>query len=144
MCKDLRLDMDIVEHYPKIYYVFFYLIWAFISFGLAVIFRNTTLSSSECPFYLIFPKHVPNVLQGDKLEIMVLNVDGIRCEYMELRKDWSISFLLSLLPCCRIITECLLEMHIDVVVEIILCVLTAHQSLSFSFHWIKFAPLFPA
>lgn len=42
---------------------------------------------SECPFYLIFPKHVPNVLQGDKLEIMVLNVDGIRCEYMELRKD---------------------------------------------------------
>ncbi|KAI8553523.1 hypothetical protein RHMOL_Rhmol05G0022900 [Rhododendron molle] len=37
-----------------------------------------TLSLSECPFYLIFPKHVPNVLQGDKLEIMVLNVDGIR------------------------------------------------------------------
>lgn len=30
------------------------------------------------------------VLQGDNLEIVVLNFDGIRREYMELRKDWSI------------------------------------------------------
>lgn len=29
-----------------------------------------------------------NVLQGDRLEIVVLNADGTRYEYMELRKDW--------------------------------------------------------
>lgn len=27
-------------------------------------------------------------LQGDKLEIVILNASGIRREYMELRKDW--------------------------------------------------------
>ena len=34
-----------------------------------------------------FSKHVLYALQGDKLEIVVLNADGIRSEYMELRKD---------------------------------------------------------
>ncbi len=29
-----------------------------------------------------------DVIQGDKLEIVVLNADGIHREYMELRKDW--------------------------------------------------------
>lgn len=28
------------------------------------------------------------ILQGDKLEIVVLNAGGIHREYMELRKDW--------------------------------------------------------
>jgi hypothetical protein len=34
------------------------------------------------------------VLQGDKLEIVIVNADGIRREYAELRKDWSIKIML--------------------------------------------------
>lgn len=41
------------------------------------------------PYFTLFSEHVRHVLQGDKLEIVVLNVSGIRREYMELRKDWS-------------------------------------------------------
>lgn len=52
-----------------------------------------TVSLSEFSFFRVkciytsFCNLVWNVLQGDRLEIVVLNADGTRYEYMELRKD---------------------------------------------------------
>lgn len=53
--------------------------WSFLNFPFTLVFICARL-------------FIPllNVLQGDRLEITVLNANGTRTEFMELRKDWAL------------------------------------------------------